>query len=298
MRRVALTTAALAASLTLVATPALAAAPVGYALTWESTTLYQLEEGASPVEVEGSTNVGSVTGLDFAPDGTGYAVTFNGQATLWAVDVTGSATEIGGIADADANAAQNCTALDYTDGVISIACDNVGPAINAFGTVDPTTGVFTLVTTLTDRVASIAHNPVDDVMYGFGYNGPVLAITAAGSTTVGSAPDVLWGADFDSTGALWVAANNVDETELLGWPLVVFPANGYDPDAGEFIENLSVYEDGQTVEEEPAVTPAAPALADTGLSDGTTALLGLGAALALLTGIALAMGARRAARQH
>lgn len=297
MRRVVLATAALAASMTLVAAPAFAAAPVGYALTWASTTLYQLEDGTTPVEVENSTGVDSVTGLDFDTDGKGYAVTFDLVSQLWSVDVTGQATFVGDIADAAAATARNCTALDYTAGVISVACDQVGTNGFAFGTVDPTTAVFTLVQLLPTRVASIAHDPISGVMYGFGYSGEVLSI-GGGVTQVGTVPGnaTLWGADFDSTGALW-AATDTPATSVLGWPLVTIPYQGYNPAVSEFIENISVYEAAAVapVDEQPA---AAPELAATGMESGTTALVGLAGALSLLAGIALAIVTRRLALQQ
>lgn len=292
MRRVALTTTALAASFTLVAAPAFAAEPVAYALAWTSTTLYQLEPGTDAVEVDANTGLGAVTGLDFDADGNGYAITYDGQAELWAVDITGEATLVGAVFDADGAEAFDCTALDYTGGVISVACDSVGDDNDVFGTIDPTTAVFTAVQTLITRVASLAFNPINGVMYGFGYGGTVLAI-GDGVSEVGTTPDNVtpYGADFDETGALWVTADTT-ATALLDWDLFAFP----DTDGeGDYIENISVFE---AAAEEPAVVDEPElALADTGLSDDNLVLVGIAGALALLSGLALAMVARRAARQ-
>ncbi len=300
MRRAALATTALAASFTLVAAPAFAAEPVGYALTWTSTTLYQLEPGTDAVEIADTTGVESVTGLDFDADGNGYAVTYNGQPHLWAIDVTGDATLVGIITDAGGEVADDCTALDYTDGVISVACDDLGTQTNVFGIVDPATAIITPLQELPGRVSSLAHNPVDDTMYGFDYDGPVYAITVGTATNVGSTPDdtTFWGADFDSTGALWVAVNDttIDGTTLLGWDLVAIDADI--PDTGEFIENLAVYEAVEAPVEEEEEPAAAPQLADTGFAEGPSTLVALGGGLALLTGLGLALVARRAARQQ
>jgi len=292
VRRVALTTTALVASFTLVAAPAFAAEPVAYALAWTSTTLYQLEPGTDAVEVDATTGIGAVTGLDFDADGNGYAITYGGQSRLWAVDITGEATLIGDIFDADGAEAFDCTALDYTGGVISVACDSVGDDVDVFGTIDPTSAVFTAVQALSTRVASLAFNPTNGVMYGFGYGGSVLSI-GDGVSEVGTTPDnvTLYGADFDDAGALWATADTT-ATALLNWDLVAFPNNDGN---GDFIENISVF--AAAAEEPVVVDEPELALADTGLSDGNLVLVGIAGALVLLSGLALAMVARRAARR-
>jgi hypothetical protein len=298
VRRIALAAAALATSLTLIAAPAFAAAPVAYAITWDSTTLYQLEPGEDPVEIAAAAGPVAVTGLDFDDAGEGYAVTFDGDSQLWAINVSGTATLIGTLTDDAELPVQDCTALDYTAGVISVACDDANGESDVFGTVDPETAVFTQVQLLPHRVASIAYNPIDGVMYGFAYDGPVLAI-GDGVTEIGSTPDdaVLWGADFALDGTLWAA---VDEplTTVLDWNVVSFDQDGYDPDEGEFIENISVYEEAPAVEPTDDEPEPQPTLAETGTDNGTVVTAGLAAALTLLAGAALTLVARRSARER
>lgn len=299
MRRFILGTAALATTLVLVATPALAAEPVGYGLTWGGESLVQLAPGEAPVEIESTTAPVAVPGLDVDENGRGYAVTFMDEAELWSIDISGEAALVGPLLDSVASApVEKCTGLDYSGGVLSAACDLANGQSYVFGTIDTDTAVFTVVQVLSKRVAAIARNPIDGIMYGFTYQREVLAIVGGTDTQVATTNSDIFGADFASDGTLWTIGDN-PSTAVGPWNAVGFEMRGYGVGGSDFAENFSVFGEvpvvtPPVVDEDPAPQPM---LADTGVDSGAALAGGFAAATALLAGLVLMLVARRARRQ-
>ena len=285
-RSIMLTTAAAGGAILLGLAPiAAAAAPVPYVYAWESGTLIELTDPVAGVgEVVPTTNpANAVTGLDLDGTGVGYAVSYNGEALLHSVNVlTGVVTDLG-ILTFNGFPVIDCTGLDLTGGVLTVVCDFVDgqDGDSTYLTVDTATLVTTLITSSEVRVASIATNPIDGVLYGFGYSGEIMSVTGAGAAQVGSVSDgrVLWGADFANDGSLWGAVNSPETPVTVGaWTF--FPANA-DVDGGdEFVENLTVYEAAAPVVPSPALV--ATGAEQTPVALGAIAILVVGAGIAIV----------------
>lgn len=172
-RSIMLTTAAAGGAILLGLAPiAAAAAPVPYVYAWDAGTLLELTDPVTGVgEVVPTTNSAyAVTGLDVDGTGAGYAVSYGGEANLHAVDVlTGVVTDLG-VLTFNGFPVIDCTGLDLTGGVLTVVCDFVDgqDGDSTYLTVDTATLVTTLITSSEVRVASIATNPIDGVLYGFG----------------------------------------------------------------------------------------------------------------------------------
>lgn len=296
MRRTARTatvTALSAAALTLAPTAAHAASdptPGTYAIEWSSSDLLSIAADGTETVVAANAGPVEVTGFDVDETGAGYAISWGSDA-LYAVDISGASSQVAVIGDGSAMFSE-CTGLDYTDGVIRIACNTFGNR-SAVGTVDPTTGLFTITALTLSPLSSLATDPVSGVLYGFGHDGSVQSIVGADVTFVaGPTGTSIWAADFAADGTLWVAVGSAANLTVLGpWTPVVINTGL----AGQFYESITV------VSAPPApaapTAPTAPELASTGLN-GTGASIALGAAAVIVVGGLLLVIRRRAARSH
>lgn len=290
MRRAALSIVAAGAALGLALAPSAAlAAPAVYVYTWSDGELIQYTDpvaGAGDV-VPTSEAVYEIAGLDVSDTGAGFAVPYRGDANLFTVDVlTGAVVDLGELTFGG-ELIGNCTGLDLTNGVLSIVCDVVPDQAGEshYLTVDPATLETTLIASSTIRVASIATDPADGQLYGFGYSGEIVEVSTGSAVQVGSVTNnrTLWGADFATDGSLWGALGDPTETiEVGSW---VFHPAAMDPEGGDFVENLTVYEAAA-----PAPAPA-PQLAATG-AEPAPALFAAVALLVVGAGIAVAVSVR------
>lgn len=294
MRRTALTvTAGIAAAGLALAPAAALAAPVIYVYAWDAGALVEyIDPAAGEGEVIPTTDeVYEVAGLDVAEDGTGYAVDYVNESHLYSVDVlTGATADLGALTYAGETVG-DCTGLDYTAGVVTIVCDNIvdGVGQSHYLTVDPATLTTTLVVSSEIRAASIATDPADGQLYGFGYNGAIVSVDTGSAVQVGSTPfsATVWGADFASDGSLWGIVDESDVATTVGpWTFHAGLFEAVIGESEEFFENITVYEAAAPIE------PAAPQLAATG-SDSAPVLFGALAVIALGAGIATAVTVRR-----
>lgn len=289
MRRTVLSLAAAGAALGLALAPAAAmAAPTIYIYTWEDGDLVQYTEPAAGIgEVVPTTApTFEVTGLDVADSGAGFAVTFTDQSHLVSVDVlTGDVVDLG-VLTFDGDAIGFCTGLDLTAGVLTVVCDFVPDqgGSSVYLTVDPVTLETSVVAVSDVRAASIAVDPADGQLYGFGYTGQIMAVSAGSAVEVGVVDTTLWGADFASDGSLWGTVGDPDVAGPTVGPWT-FHAAAHDLEGGDFTENITVYE---------AAAPVAPQLAATG-SDPAPVLFGAVAVMMLGAGLATAVAVRRRA---
>lgn len=291
MRRTALSLAAAGVAVGLALAPSAAmAAPNVYVYTWEEGNLIQYTDpvsGAGDV-IPTSEVVLAIAGLDVADTGAGFAVPYVGDAHLYSVDVlTGAVADLGELTFEGASIS-DCTGLDLSNDVLTIACDVVPDQTgdSTILTVDTTTLETTLVVSSAIRVASIATDPSDGQLYGFGYAGDIVALSAGSADSVGTVMDnrTLWGADFATDGSLWGALGTpVEAIEVGSWDF--HPATT-GPEGGDFTENLTVYEGAA-----PAPQPV-PQLAATGL-EPAPAVFGAVALMAVGAGIAVAVSVRR-----
>ncbi|WP_166865615.1 hypothetical protein [Salinibacterium sp. ZJ70] len=291
--RTATVTALCAAALTLAPTAAHAASdptPGTYAVEWSSSDLLSVAADGTGTVVAANAGPVSVTGFDVDETGAGYAIRWDSDA-LYAVDISGASSQAAAITDGSATYTF-CTALDYTDGVIWIAC-NISGNRSAVGTVDPTTGLFTITALTLSPLSSLATDPVSGVLYGFGHDGSVQSIVGADVTVVADPTRTsIWAADFAADGTLWVAVGATATLTTLGaWTPVVINTGLAD----QFYESLTVV----SAPAAPAAptAPTAPELASTGLN-GTGASIALGAAAVIVVGGLLLVIRRRAARSH
>lgn len=178
---------------------------LGYAITTDYVELPPDEEG-DPDDIAIPT---------IAPDGAVlYSADANTGQLSGGVPVTLDFDDVFPTAD-------ECTAIDYTGGVVTAACieyfeddsENLFP-VTYIGVLDPATGVldpgefgegFLLY------VTAIATDPISGQLYvftiepseGFFTHG-VYTLGAGGLESVTSTPEPVWGADFDRGGQLWV----------------------------------------------------------------------------------------------
>lgn len=295
-----------AASIALVAAPA-AAAPIAdgtiFTPSWYGGQLYTASPTDGALTAIGSpSGVNLISGLDFDGDtGIGYAVTYAtqssdpdvplGDSELYTVDpVTGAMASVG-VITRNGEPVDNCLDLDYTAGVILIACD-WDATESWIGSVDPATAAVTLVVPSIDRTQGIARQ--GDTLIAFGFEGVVNSVDLADGTitdlgivaTSGLYPA---GADFAGDGTLYVSSHasmepfnlyTFDVASLTGELVGPMGLDGADVGAGEDVSVTSL-------------TPTdAPALAATGLD---AAPLAAGALLAAL-GAALLAAARYRSR--
>lgn len=285
MRHTALSVAAAGVAAGLALAPAAAiAAPAAYVFTWQGGDLVQytdLVAGTGDV-VPTTEEVFGVAGLDVAADGTGYAVDYGGESHLYSVSVATGAVADLGVLTFGGDAVVDCTGLDLAAGVLTVVCDTVPgqPAGSVYLTVDPSTLETTLVVASSIRAASIATDPTDGQLYGFGYNGEIMAIEAGSAVELGftSGFTTIWGADFDADGTLWGTVSNPTVEVVVGDFDFVAAAMNPGGNPAEYAENLTV------IEALPAPAPE-PQLAATGSESapvlfGAVALIALGAAVA------------------
>lgn len=200
-----------------------------------------------------------------------------------------------------------CTAIDYTGGVITAACVIYfdGPSVftTFVGPLDPATGILEPLIELNGSgegfpqlyLSSIAVHPQTGVLYGFSYEfSDVFALNAwtlseaDGATLVTSIDNEAWGADFDRDGQLWITT-------------YVTIGSGEFPPSYPALATLSLV-DGSSAFLEPYTLGGAllesdidpitvwgvPALAATGVTQSPAVALGAGALL--LFGAILAAG--------
>jgi len=290
-RTVLLTAAAGTAAVMLGLAPAAAtAAPVVYAYAWDGGALIEYTDPIAGIgEVVPTTTAAfAVTGLDVDSSGVGYAVSYDGESHLFSVDVvTGDVADLG-VLTFNAVPVVDCTGLDYTGGVLTVVCDFVDgqSGLSTYLTVDLATLTTTVIVSSPIRVASIATDPADGTLIGFGYSAEIMEVTAGSAVQVGSVTgnDTLWGADFATDGSLWATVDFPETATTVGsW---TFHPAALDLAGDDFAENITVLEHA----EPPA--PAAPGLVATG-AQPTAPMLGAIALLVIGAGIAAVVGTRR-----
>lgn len=147
----------------------------------------------------------------FVPEGaylfTADANTGTLGANLPVTIVTGPADEPI-LADAD-----ECLALDYSDGVLLGACNIYGEDDSAWiGTIDPATAILTpsvlLFAESFIQFQAIALDPIDGALWGFEADTTAWVIDLGGSEPVspGNTEMAVYAADFDRDGQIWVSA--------------------------------------------------------------------------------------------
>ncbi|MGX5682750.1 hypothetical protein [Schumannella luteola] len=294
-----------AASLALVGGPAIAApVPDGTIFTtaWGGGQLYTADPATGALATVGtSSGTDLISGLDVdSATGAGFAVTYytppegggsEGPAELYRLDPVTGLTELVGTVTLDDEPVFGCLDLDYTGGVILIACD--WDATESFiATVDASTAAATVIVPSIDRTQAIAR--FGDSLIAFGFEGVVNEVDLVDDSvshlgTVASAGLYPAGADFDAGGRLYVSSMGsmepyslwtFDPTTLTGELIGPMSLSGSDVGAGN---DISV-----TL----AATADAPALAATGLD---VVPLGLAALLVALGGAVLVASRRRAA---
>lgn len=297
------------------AAPASAATlPSGQQITVIDSFEWQFYE-ASPVDAS-LTAVGAmvpfesdyITGVDVNDDGIGYAVaTFDeGGGYLYNADAnTGTLSNdilitfnFGDVfPDAD-----ECTAIDYTDGVIVAACQLYGDFDATYvGTVDPATGVLTPIVELAGvedflYITAIAIDPISGLFYAVAYDFEAIPQytlwtldEVTGATFVTGLSRAAFGADFDRDGQLWVTS----EVAIGGGEFPpVFPVlatlnttDGTNP----FFEPFTLAGVPLDIFIDPITVWGKEALAETGVTQNPA--VGVGAAAILLFGALMAAGA-------
>ena len=213
--------------------------------------------------------------------------------------------------------ADECSAIDFTAGIITAACllffgEEDEFAVTYVGQVDPETAILTPEFTFGDvegspfrYITALATDPISGTLYGFEVRDNVddfgfflLTLSETdGVDEVGELSDPVWGADFDKSGQLWATTQAPSDDPALatvGTSAGPFPfyefytldGVAYEEATGGWIEALTVWG-----------LPPAPQLAATGSS--ASPLAPIGAAAVLLLGALLAAGAamRRRATQ-
>lgn len=242
-----------------------------------------------------------MAGLDIdGATGLGYAVTYttdpaeedgpNGDAQLFAVDGATGATTLVGTVTRNGEPVEHCEDLDYTAGVILIACE-YDVSTGWIATVDPVTAAATIVVDNVPRTQAIAR--LGDYLVGFGYEGVVYSADLTDGTVtdegVVATPGLYpAGADFDAQGVLYLSGRGSMEPFQL-WTFDVATLTGVEiGDLALDGADVGVGEDVSVVGP-AAIQPAAPTLPNT----GTDATLPLAAAAALLlAGLALLLRRR------
>jgi hypothetical protein len=213
--------------------------------TWQFFDANSVDATLIPVGTPGELPIGeSVEAVDVNDDGQGYAVTTTyvepepepceeefcplpdpipSGATLYKADaIAGTLSEPIPVTILTNEGpvftpADECLALDYTDGVITVACDifDQDDASAWIGNVDPDTAKLVTDTALFNddfvRFEAIAISPIDGMLWvtdGWTYGTLVLG---EAPISVGYSPMFVWGADFDRDGQLWVSVSNPDE---------------------------------------------------------------------------------------
>lgn len=314
----ALVVVAVAAASVFAAAPASAATlPAGQRITVIDSDTWQFYE-ASPADASltavgtGVPGEATLTGVDVDDDGHGFAVATDyseGPIGAWIftadantglladpVQVTVSLPEV----DLDAD---ECTAIDYTAGVVYAACVIYSEGFTTFvGPIDPVTGVLVPEVQLSSVeedvpgfLTAIAIDPISGTLYGFMPSAWTLA--ASGSTLVTDIVNPpVFGADFDRDGQLWITTNvAIGEGGLRP----VYPAlatlsltDGSSP----FLEPYTLGGTLLGADIQPiTVWGKAPALAATGVNQSPAVALGAGALL--LFGAVLAAGAAATRRR-
>lgn len=117
------------------------------------------------------------------------------------------------LADAD-----ECLALDYSNGVLLGACNIYGEGDSAWiGEIDPATGILTPSVLLVDesfiKFQAIALDPTTGNLWGFDADANAWIIDLGGSEPVspGDTEMSIYAADFDRNGQLWVSAYRAPE---------------------------------------------------------------------------------------
>lgn len=295
-----------AAAVLLAAGPA-SAAPIAdgtiFTTGWYGGQLYTADSSTGALTTVGaSSGTNWISGLDFdGTTGVGYAVTYltdpviedgpYGDAQLFTIDPVTGLTTLVGTVTRNGEPVANCLDLDYTGGVILIACD-YDATESWIGAVDPVTAAATQIVPSIDRTQAIARN--GSTLIAFGFEGVVNSVDLTDGTVtplgVLSTPGLYpTGADFDAAGALFVASAgsmepyslwSFDVASLTGELIGPMGLDGEDVGSGNDISVTGTV--GGSV---PTAT-----LPDTGFD---TAPIALGALLALLAGGALLLSSRR-----
>lgn len=274
--------AAILAPLTLSGASAAGAAAddthTGHSILWH-------DGRAATAADDGTFSIGSdvigpteVTAMDLDADGRGYATSIATHG-LYRIELGAAPVFIDTITHLGATS--DCRGFDYTGGTLLASCTRTGGGY-MLASIDTATAELTSVASLPAETAAIAHDPLTGDIWLFGHSG---GLWIYDGTTVSSALAALpiWGADFDSSGRLWVTRNGVGE--LLGRTVLLFPA------AAGHSETLSVLS-------RAAVTPpaATPTLAETGTAAATPFAI---VAMALLLGAgSVAISVRASRRQR
>jgi hypothetical protein len=214
--------------------------------------------------------------------------------------------------------ADECSAIDYTKGVILAVCylyfDDVeldaapeaevelipAPVVAYVGTVDVSDPNEAVLTPLTSRFGdgflyftSIATDPVSGTVYGFDYYYPASWILPLVDNDVVFTADLeeflVWGADFDRGGQLWLSITPFDEVRLLAdtessmelatfdfttdQPLPIAPFGSNDPSEITFPMSITIWgvlaATGSTLSLAPAVAASGVLLLGAILAAGT-----------------------------
>lgn len=249
---------ALGAAATLVmlgAAPASAAPlPEGTILTagWGSAAIYSASPTSGALTLVGPTDQYYFGGLDVdSATGEGFAVTYSTSPTtdpptaaLYSLDGTTGATVFIDTVTLGGDDVKGCTDLDYTAGVILVACD-INGAESFIATVDPATAVATVVYPVIPRLNAIAVSPAGE-LYGVTFNNEVFLIDLVGGTydDLGDTNVGIYvsGADFDQAGVLYISSARsmepyvlatLDLTSLVGTVIGPLALDGAEVGAGQ-----------------------------------------------------------------
>lgn len=217
---------AAAVSLSLFA-PAAGAGPVGYAATFDPTSvdsyrLLHIDLDTGTTTAVGRIGFFDVEGLAVAPEGTIYAVA-DGNKTLITINpFNGQGTAVGGQNGNLGLSGQGSGQFDSLDFGLTFSCDGrlwlSSDTTDKLWSVNRNTGQATLVGALGAHISGLAANPQgifgigstgDDGLYRIDVGTATATATASPSATRvgaglgGQAGSVDAGLDFDSSGVLW-----------------------------------------------------------------------------------------------
>jgi hypothetical protein len=268
---------------------------------------------------------GCVQGIDVDDSGLGWAVESANPFFSYSSNCANGDAITAGLWKADANTglitdgvqiriffgdvtedADECSAIDYSGGIITAACiifaGDAEIPVTYVGQIDPLTGTMVPDFWFGEfegpefvYITAIAIDPLTGTLYAFtvddGSGFTLLTLSETeGVDYVGSLTDPVWGADFDRDGKLWATTQSPDDDPALAvvnlsagpFPFYEFyTLDGelyVDASDGGWIEALTVW----------GVAPAAQ-LAATGST--ASPLMPIGAAAVLLLGALLAAGA-------
>lgn len=264
-----------------------------------------------------------LTGIDVDDTGLGYGVATEEPfpASGWVYQVDANTGSISGAVQVTLDLGSGgeepevvgCNGVDYTAGVILISCIVLADAgyVNYVGPVDPVSGVLQGETVLPYDaewpgrvVESIALDPVTGTLWAFTYeegtgirNG-VYTLAAGGATFVTTTAEIVFGADFDRGGQLWVSTETARANGggvIIASPSLQPALATLDPASGTFVD-VAPY----TLAGSPYTGPIAPltvwgkaalpatgAPAPWGWATGAATLLLVGATLAVIAVIAV-----------